>query len=107
MPSQPIRKVAVQPGTKERLREYAWRHRTSMSDVVSMICDNLATNPRYYEAYAAKNGEDDGLTESLTLYVTDDPWIRAKDVLYFARLPLSVGIREGLRALFAAEDIPD
>lgn len=106
MPGQPIRKVAVTPGTKERLREYAWAHRTSMSDVVSEICENLATNPRYYEQWADKNA-DQGLSESLTLYITDDPWLRAKDVLYFARIPLSVGIREGLRSILPPEDIPD
>ena len=105
MPGQPIRKVAVTPGTKELLREYAWKHRTSMSDVVSEICENLATNPRYYERWK-DSAADHGLTESLTLYITDDPWLRAKDVLYFARTPLSVGIREGLRSILTTEDIP-
>lgn len=104
--ARPIRKVSVSTEMKEGLRDYAWKHRTSMSAVVSTICENLASNPRYYSDWAA--GDDTaGQTDALTLYVNDDPWIKAKDVLYFARTPLTVGIRQGIRAILSEEDIPD
>jgi hypothetical protein len=101
--TRPVRKVAVAAGTRELLRDYAWRQRTSMSAVVTEICRNLVTNPRYYEAYS---DDDAALTDSLTLYVPEEPWQRARDVLYFARIPLSQGIREGIRAVLAEERIP-
>src|SRR5687767_14810824 len=105
MTGRPIRKVSVSTQMKEDLRDYAWRHRTSMSAVVSQVCENLATNPRFYEQWASPD-DSAGQTDALTLYVNDDPWLKAKDVLYFARTPLTVGIRQGLRAVLAQEDIP-
>lgn len=106
MGGQPIRKISVSKKMKEELREYAWKNRTSMSAVIAGICENLASNPRYYQDWAS-DADAGGQEESLTIYVNDDPWLRAKDVLYFARTPLTVGIRQGLRAVLSEEDIPD
>lgn len=104
--AKPIRKVSVSTQMKEELREYAWRNRTSMSAVVTDICNNLGTNPRYYQAWA-QGDENKGQEDSLTLYVNEESWLKAKDVLYFARTPLTVGIRQGLRAVLSSEGIPE
>ncbi len=98
--SLPIRKVAVTPEMAEQFREYAWRNRTSMSSIVQEICKHLADDPRYFKQFVEQPTR--GLTQVITLYVNDAEWSAAKESMYLARIPLSVGIRERISAALAS-----
>jgi hypothetical protein len=84
----------------EELREYAWRHRLSISQVIRDILQNVEKDVRFYQ-----NWDDDihGNSATVTVYVPDEQWTPVKDATYWARMSMSSIIRKGIRATLASD----
>lgn len=99
-----IRKVAMPPSMIEVLKEHAWRNRLSVSRIARDILEDYCMNSAPYRALPDMEGTFSG---SLTMYVPDDLWHRARDIAYVnGRGPVSAIIRKGFVASMGQEDIP-
>jgi hypothetical protein len=99
-----IRKVSMPLKEIEALKEYAWKRRLSVSQVVREILDDYRANPSAYRALSDMDGH---LSGKITVYVPDEQWYPARDIAYVnGRVPISVIIRKGVHRMMRAEDIP-
>jgi hypothetical protein len=103
MPSKGIRKITMSKQMLEDLREYAWAHRLSISQVIREVMRDLNKNPLAYEKYQE---ELVGPTDVVTVYVTDELWEPVKEKLYWERLTIAAALRAGIASLLSGKKVP-
>jgi len=94
-----IRKISMSKRMADELREYAWRNRTNVSEVLRGIVADIAHNPAVFDDYPDTKERFDA---TATFVATDEQWLPAKDIAYFARRPLSSLVRRGVTARLSA-----
>lgn len=95
MTSKGIRKINLSRETLDELKEYAWRHRTSISQVIRDILMNIEKDVKFYQNW---HDSIHGNSCTVTVYVPDEVWLPVKEATYWARVSLSSVIRKGIRA---------
>lgn len=103
MPSKGIRKITMSKQMLDDLREYAWAHRLSVSQVIREVMRNIQANPLIYEAY---HEDLAGPTDVITVYVTDELWEPVKEKLYWERLSIATALRAGIASVLAGKKVP-
>jgi hypothetical protein len=103
MPSKGIRKITMSQQMLDDLREYAWAHRLSVSQVIRDVMRNIQEHPLVYEAW---HEDLEGPTAVITVYVTDDLWEPVKEKLYWERLSIATALRAGIASVLSGKKVP-
>lgn len=103
MPSKGIRKITMSQQMLDDLREYAWSHRLSISQVIRQVMRDIEEHPLIYEAW---HEDLTGPTTVVTVYVTDSLWEPVKEKLYWERLTIATALRAGISALLSGKKVP-
>jgi hypothetical protein len=93
-----VRKLTLPIQQMEDLREYAWRHRTTVSAILRDVIQQIAENPNTFNATPQTHGLNSG---TITFYCPDSQWVAAKESA--GTRMLSQLIRRGANARLASE----
>jgi hypothetical protein len=103
MPSKGIRKITMPTEMLADLREYAWAHRMSVSQVMQDIMRRVNTHPLVYEDFEK---DLEGPTGIITVYINDELWEPVKEKLYWEQRTISTALRAGITALLEEKKVP-
>ena len=100
MATQGIRKINMPATLATEIREYAWRNRQSISQVVR---DVLLAAEEDIGTFMDYPDDIHGNTRSLTVYVPSEIWDKVRREAFLSGQSMSALIRQGLRATIEAE----